>query len=316
MVISKEYDGRVMPFAVTSHLLHEAGADIQRKVIQHGADTPLVENYEYVYRNLRIEAWQYISEEESKVTYAMVRNMVIALENKLWQLDDVECDVALSRLVRGIAQPAGHGLIGFVDDPLTNGINGTVTSFPNGSNGTVAGLGADQWHCRVDDTLFVIRKNPNGRRMPTLESLQLLNEATRDLELQIDQRGGGDIRIEGGNYVYHYQGLTLEAHQWPGVQLPVTYDTVQNMVSGLKDCFWRVNYVESTIEIDRIGSRTIADVGFGIISFLPALNRANITIPTAGSATQNEISSGLPPSSTSNVTLGGLEKPASSVATA
>ncbi|KAL8830416.1 MAG: hypothetical protein Q9191_001445 [Dirinaria sp. TL-2023a] len=286
IVLSKQSDGRVMPFAETSRLLYEAGADIQRKVVQHGADTPLVDDYKYVHGKLYLEAWQDISEVETKVTYDMVRNMVRALESNLWQLDDVECDVALSRLVRGVAQPGGHGLIGFYDNTSTNGRNSTITSIINGSNGTARALGADSWEYPIGDTLFNIQKLTHGRRMPILESLQLLDEADRDLDSQIEQRGD-DTPIEGGEYFYLFGGLRLAARQYVGARVPVTYDTVKDMVTALKDCFWRVNYVESTLKISRISSRSLLTSGAGSISFQDILNRTNSSVSTFSSAARN-----------------------------
>ena len=278
-IMNQDTGGNRMPFELTSRLLHEADVDIQLKIARYGRNTPLVEEYEYRYQSLRLEASSFLSEGGFSVTYDRVGYMITALENKLWQLDDIECDVDIFLWNGDRWQDVGYGVLGFIADSTTNNLNRTGPSSSPSQN--ITALGLDKWECQVGNTLLVIRKNRNGRRMPVLESLQLLDEVSSNLKAEVDQHGG-ETRLVGGELTYYFQNLGLEAHEWPDAQVPVTYDMVVDMMTGLKDCFWRVNYVESTVDLYKIGSRVLARAGFGTISFRNVLNRTNSTRATVG----------------------------------
>ncbi len=308
MVITREEDGKRMPLTMSSQLITRAGKHIRSKIRQHGGNTPLLEDYEFIHRDLHIRAWQYMSEEEIKVTYKMVSDMITALRDNLLRIALGECSVDLGQMTEGKSHEAGGGSLGFLDDFATDGLNGTTPNSPNGANSTSSGslsgqngtnvtapnlsngsngttigpLGADAWEYRVPntDTLIIIGKLVYGRRMPLLGILQLLNHADADLRLEIDKHGG---RSPLGDNVYRFQedSLEVEAHKTTG---PLTYNMVRDLVTGLKDCFWHVNYVESAVDIYLVeGTRPDVHiyrkeiVGSGTISFREPRNRSNMT---------------------------------------
>lgn len=306
MVITREEDGKRMPLTMSSQLITQAGKDIRSKIRQHGGNTPLLEDYEFIHRDLHIRAWQYMSEEEIKVTYTMVSDMITALRDNLLRIALGECSVDLGQMIEGRSHEAGGGSLGFLDDFATDGLNGTTPNSPNGANSTSSGslsgqnrtnvtapnfsngsngttigpLGEDAWEYRVPNTDTFIIIGKYGRRMPLLGILQLLNHADADLRLKINEYGG---RTPLGDNVYRFQedSLEVEAHKTTG---PLTYNMVRDMVTGLKDCFWHVNYVESAIDIYRVeGTRPDGYIygkeifGSGTISFQEPRNRSNMT---------------------------------------
>lgn len=308
-MIIREEDGRRMPLTMASQLITQAGKDIRSKIRQHGGNIPLLEDYEFIHRNLHLRAWQYMSEEETKVTYTMVSDMISGLRDNLLRIALGECSIDLGQMIEGESHEAGGGSLGFLYDFATDSLNGTMPSSPNGTNGTFSGslsgpsgttatvtgprsgsngttigpLGNDQWEYRVPDsnTFIVIKKEPLGRRMPLLGILQLLDHADDvDLRDKIRQYGGHS-RLLDNRYIYHYENLELEAHETVG---PLTYIMIRDMVTGLKDCFWHVNYAESEVDIYRLeGTGTGGHdyekevVGSGTISFQGPRNRSNMT---------------------------------------
>lgn len=258
---------------MTSQLITQAGKDVRSKIRRHGGGTPLVADYEYVHRDLELRAWQYMSEEETQVTYTMVLDMITGLRDNLLRVALGECTVDLALMVGGEPREAGAGSLTFRHDLASNSSNGTMTSSSKGTNGTVTdisstqnvsnvtapslpggpdgaatiSLEADVWHCHMPNTRtqIVITKLPNGRTMPIMETLQLVNHAARDIRLKINQRGG-DPPLEHHGYTYEENGFAVQAHQSPG---PLTYQMVFDMMAGLSNCFWHVNYVESKVDI-------------------------------------------------------------------
>ena len=279
-----------MPFALTSRLLQEAGVDIQHKIAYYGPNIPLVESYEYRYRGLQLEAHNYLLDEEHFVAYETVSYMITALEDRLWELDDIECDVDIILVIDGRHEDVGYGVLRFIEGSTINGLNGTDPSVSSSPN--ITALGVNRWECQVGNTLLVIKKNSNGRRMPTLGSLQLLDEVSRTLEADVDQHGG-EARLLGREFTFYFENLGLEAYEWLDAQVPVTYDMVVDMVTGLKDFFWRVNYVESTVDLYYIGARLLARAGFGTISFRNARDRMNSTRAAVGAPSRNRTITGL-----------------------
>ena len=270
MWIQKNRPGWVMPAAKMSQLLRIAKRNIRNQIARYGGNTPLQHFFKIKQGDLQIEVGDEGSAKERQLTYNMVADMITALEENIWRVDDVECLVELSVLVQGQPRKVGLGLMGFISDPVTKGLNSTTLNSSTASNETeIVPLGADRWEYRDpnSDTLLVINKDTNGRRMPVLESLQLLQELDRDIELEADIRGM-ETPLVGGGYIYHYNNLDFEAHQWREAETPLTYNMVHDVVKGLKECFWRVNYVESTVEVYRVESpRSNVGAGFAKISF-------------------------------------------------
>lgn len=308
MVITREEDAKRMPLTMSSQLITQAGKDIRSKIRQHGGNTPLLADYEFIHRSLHIRAWQYMSHEETKVTYTMVSDMITALRDNLMRIALGECGVDLAQMIEGKPHEAGGGSVGFLDDFAPDGLNGALPNSPNGmnrtfpgslsaqngtnvaapnfsnrSNGTTIGpLGENIWNYRVPntDTVIIIGKMAYGRKLPLLGILQLLNHAHTDLRLQINKYGGNSPLVDN---IYRFQedSLEVEAHKTEG---PLTWNTVRDMVTGLIDCFWHVNYVESVIKIYRVqGTRSNVQlrrdkiVGSGTISFTEPRNQSNTT---------------------------------------
>lgn len=146
--------------------------------------------------------------------------------------------------------------------------NATPSSNPIGKS--ISPLRADQieYHVPNTDTNLVIRKVPQGRRMPEADSLQLLSLADARLQTFIN-RGLGDKPLEGGGYLLQHSVVGIVVHQLPG-HPPATYHQARDMIKGLKACLWQVNYVESTIQIWD-GDSPRVQVGWGTISFTKAL---------------------------------------------
>lgn len=308
MVIIREDDGKKMPLTMTSQLITQAGKDVRSKIRQHGADTALLEDYKFVHRDLQIRAWQYMSEEETKVTYTMVLDMITGLRDNLLRIALGECTMDLGKMIDGIAYEAGGGSLGFLysftKDDLNgtmpnspnetnrsssglligqNGANVTAPSFSNGSNGTTIGpLGDDSWEYRVPntDTFIILGRLAPGRRMPVLGTLRLLDHADADLQLQITKYGGHSP-LGDESYRFQEGSLEVQARKTAGL---LTWNMVRDMVTGLKVCFWHVNYVESAIDIYRVeGSRPDGHIytkeifGSGTISIKGLENRSNLT---------------------------------------
>lgn len=308
MVITREEDGKRMPLTMSSQLLTQAGKDVRSKIRQHGGNTPLLEDYEFIHRELQIRAWQYMSEEETKVTYTMISDMITALRDNLMRIALGECSVDLGQMIEGQSHEAGGGSVGFLNDFATDGPNGalldspdgtnrtfsgslsaqdgtnlTAPSLSNGSNGTKIGpLGEDRWSYRVPntDTFIVIGKLVHGRKLPILGILQLLNHAHADLQLKINKYGGNSPLIDN-KYRFQENSLEVEASETIG---PLTWNMVRDMVTGLQDCFWHVSYVESLINIYRVegpgphGPISREEmVGSGTISSTEPRNRSNMT---------------------------------------
>lgn len=119
--------------------------------------------------------------------------------------------------------------------------------------------------------------------MPTLESLQLLYLASEELGNIINEHGPDFVPADG-RYSKEYRGLRLQAQDWrlPHGR-PLTYGIIQDMVTGLKECFWRVSYVESLVDIYRAEGSPIYMVGRGVISVdTRSLNRIAPYLRVAG----------------------------------
>ena len=292
MWFQKEIPGWVMPTAKMSQLLRIAKRDIRRHVARYGGNTPLHHFFEMTQGDLQIAAWDEGSAEERQLTYDMVADMITALEENIWRVEDVECLVELSVLVRGQPRKVGLGWMGFISEAATKGLNSANLNSSTAPNETgKVPLGADRWVYRVPDseTLLIINKDTNGRRMPVLKSLQLLQDLGRDIQFEADIRGG-ESPLDGGRYIYYYDDLDFTARQWRDAETPLTYNMVVDVVKGLEQCFWRVNYVESTVEVYRVESpRFNVRAGFATISFhdVPDRNGLNETMQSS-SAASNE----------------------------
>ena len=288
MWIQKDRPGWVMPAAKTLQLLRIAKRDIRYQIARYGGNIPLQHFFEITQGDLQIGVWDEGSAREHQLTYDIVADMITALEENLWRVDDVECLVELSLLIRGRPRRVGLGLLGFIFEPATKGLNSTTLNPSTASNETgMVPLGADRWEYRVpnSETLLVINKDTNGRRMPVLKSLQLLQDLGRDIEFEADTRGG-ETPLVGGGYIYYYDNLDFEAHQRREAETPLTYNMVLDVVEGLKQCFWRVNYVESTVEVYRVESpRSNVNAGFATISFGDFLNRNGLNGTMQNSST-------------------------------
>ena len=144
-------------------------------------------------------------------------------------------------------------------------------------------LGAEWWEYHVPntDTLLVIRKIRGGRTLPVLESLQLLYLADARLKSIIDQQGEEDRPVDGG-FLFEHQHLYLVAHDQEFPSMRLTYGIIQNMVTGLKDSFWHVHYMESTVDVYRVEPGFVVNVGLGTIFW-----------PTVGPTTLNGLNPGL-----------------------
>ena len=290
MAIIKEQDASSIPSASLFQLLSRAGIEVHHIITRRGRDTPIVGDFIYFYESLVVEAWQYRSEQQYRVTYDTVLDMIAGLQQNLHILGNTECSVKLSPMVDGRPRLAGGGAI--------LSLNGTMSGFLNTTNQTAMDFGADQWDYDVpdSDTMIRIRKAPSGRTMPIAESLQLLHLATRDLQNLIGEHGG-DAFPEGGNYHVAHRNLDLEV-QDPDPSRPsrLPYSVIQDIVTGLKDCFWRVNYVESLLDVWRIDRASYIIAGHGAIS------GPNIPPPTLSGA-----SPGLQLPGHSNATTDGLQ---------
>lgn len=269
MTIQMAGQFRKLPEGVTARLLAEAYQDVRHQIVHFGGETQLSEAYEYTYQGLTLAAFSHGSPRETKykVTYIMVLNMITGLRENLRRINEVECTIDLAKKVGARIYPAGSGLLGYPDDTSLLSLNGTVPASSNGTNGTLVGLGADEYEFRVPgtNTLLIIRKAGSKSQMPVLETLQLLSHATADLETLMREHGV-NARLINGEFVTHHDNFVLEAHEPRIPQVPLTYDIVQDMVTGLKDCFWRLNYVESTVDIYRLGQQSVIQVGSGILS--------------------------------------------------
>ena len=267
MAIIKEGDAKSMPSSSLFELLDRASMEVQHTIARRGGDTPTTGDYIYFYGLLAVEAWQYRSEQQYRVTYDTVSDMIVGLQQNLQRLGNAECSVNLSPMVDGRARPAGGGTINFIGPRSELSLNGIMSGFLNTTNQTATDLGVDQWDYDVpnSDTMIRIKKARVGRTMPVAESLQLLHIATRDLHSLIEAHGA-DAFPEGGNYHLVYRNLHLEVHDSnPSGPSRLPYSVIQDTVTGLKDCFWRVNYVESLLYVWRIERASYVAAGHGAI---------------------------------------------------
>ena len=268
-----------MPSEMLKGLLNKAKIDVQGKIAKYGGDTQLSTDYKKFHQEIFLEVWQDRSEGDYRVTYDAVLDMIVGLQKNVERLNNVECVVSVSPVVGATSRPSGVGTVRFGRHPQTNR-SGMVSSSSNETKETITYLGADRWEYRVPNTAtaIIIKKHLTGRTMPLLESLQLLYLASEDLGNLINERGPDAVPAHG-RYLKIYRGLHLEAQDWrlPHGR-PLTYSIIQDMVTGLKDCFWRVNYVESFVDIYRLDGSPLYMVGQGAIyeptTPLTALNGA------------------------------------------
>ena len=290
MTVKKAGSYRRMPDLLVDTVLYNAYQDIKHRIAHYGGNTPLPDNYEYSRGGLTVAVWQNKSPEATqyKVTYQTVKDMILGLQVGLWQIENIECAVDLERVVDGGNHAIGHGSLMFqVGFSQISSNNATVLRPDNGFNRTAVNLGADRWEYHVPntDTLLVIKKRSGGRTLPVLESLQLLDLADAKLKNIIDQQGGEDRPVDGG-FLFEHQHLYLEAQDYGIPLMRLTYGITQDMVSGLKDSFWHVNYMESTVDLYRIGPGFAVNVGLGTISWPTVrptiLNGSNPRLPLPG----------------------------------
>ena len=268
MAIIKEQDAKSMPSSSLFQLLNRASMEVQHIITRRGGDTPIMGDYIYFYGLLVVEAWQYRSEQQYRVTYDAVLDMIVGLQQNLQRLGHAECSVNLSPMVDGRPRPAGGGAISYVGPRAELSLNGIMSGFLDTTNQTATDLEAEQWDYDIpdSDTRIRIRKIPSGRTMPLAESLQLLHRATRDLENLIEEYGG-DAFPGGGNYHLVHRNLHLEVQDSnPTRPSRLPYSVIQDIVTGLKDCFWRVNYTESLLYVWRIERASYVIAGHGAIS--------------------------------------------------
>ena len=320
MIIQKAGKFRKMSEATTSALLLQAYQEVQHLAVLSGGNNPISEDYTYPYRGLNLAAWSHGSPRQTryKVTYNMISDMIIGLQGNLRRLNDVECTVDLWMVANGRNYPAGTGVLTFADDAVADSPNATASNAsPNVTNEVITNLSADRWEYHVPgtSTLLVIQKTYAARTLPVLESLQLFDQASAQIRNNITEYGR-DARLVNGRFISIYKTLSLQAYERSPPTEPLTYDMVNDVVTGLKDCFWRVNYAEASFSIDRITDYTAIGLGYGFITFKNAPILSNLTSSGGGFAPLNASSINLQLPGNSGGTSDSLEPQSTGSATA
>ena len=271
LLIRKDHDGRTMSMMQISQLLQRASTDIEDKIAQYGGGGPLLGDYIYYAGDLVVEAWQFRSEVEYRVTYNVVLDMVTGLQNNIGRLDDVECGISLSPMIGKLPRAAGAGVLRFADGSAKFGSNGTNSGFSNAASQTTASLGAldrYQFSIRDGETYMTARKTVSYRRMPDLMVDTVLYKVYQDMELQIAHHGGNTPLSD--DYEYSRGGLTLAVWQNKSseeTQYEITYQTVRNMVTGLRAGLWHIENIECALDVERVADGRNLEIGHGSLMF-------------------------------------------------
>lgn len=267
--ITKDDDARAMDSGMIAILLRGALADVQSKITDlgmHGGETPLSAKYEYAYRELVLEAWQYMSEEEYWVTYNTVLDMITGLQQNLeTRLNNVECTIDLQPIIRGHLREAGAGVIRFADSLGLIRPSGTASNMTNRANETLTEYRVET---QVHDTSMVIQMGGRYRQMPKSTTTRLLDDAYQDAKHQA-VHFGGETPLEKP-YEYTYRDLTLAAfsHGSPRqTRYKVTYNMVSDMITGLRANLQRLNGVECTVDLAKAINGRKYPAGSGSLEF-------------------------------------------------
>ncbi|KAL8830188.1 MAG: hypothetical protein Q9191_001569 [Dirinaria sp. TL-2023a] len=256
-----------MPYAAVSQILESANADVLNLIAQHGGDTPLVEAYNFVRDELRIEAWQYVSETHYKVTYDTLFDMITGLERNLMRLNDRECSVALEPVIGGLPREAGNGLIGFVENSALS--NGTSLNSQKTTNST---LGVSQVKAQIRDTAMTIQQYGRRRQMSVASISAILTDAYSDVRHQILHYGEDTALSE--EYQHTLQGLKVAAwsHRSPReTKYQVTYGMMCDMITGLRANLRQLDDVECAVDLAKVVGDRIYPAGSGALAFSDAL---------------------------------------------
>lgn len=103
--------------------------------------------------------------------------------------------------------------------------------------------------------------------MPSAQLSQLLDEASVKIEDKIMQYGGEHPLL--GDYVDFFGDLLIEAWQYRSVTgQRVTYNTIFDMIVGLKESLGRLDDVESNVYLFRMIEGRPRRAGAGLIRFV------------------------------------------------
>lgn len=144
MTFKKDRDGRTMPSEMINELLKEAKLDVQGKIVKYGGDTRFLMDYQTFHQGVLLEAWQDHSEENYRLTYDAVLDMIVGLQKNIERLNNVECTMSLSLVVGGRSRLSGRGVVRFGSHSHTSR-NRRISSSFNRTKEMVNHLGADRW---------------------------------------------------------------------------------------------------------------------------------------------------------------------------
>ena len=290
MELQVEEDSKQMPYTAVSQVLEGANADILSLIAQHGGDTPLVETYSFTRAALHIQAWQYMSEEQYKVTYNALFDMVTALERNLARLSDRECSVAVEPVIGGLPREAGYGLISFVDDSSPSLSNGTLSGSAETRNDT---LKISQVKTRIRDTSMTLEKTGRRRQMPVASISAVLTDAYSDVRHQILHYREDTPLPEDYQYISRGLKVTASSYRPPReTRYKVTYGMVCDMIMGLRANLRQLDDAECSVDLAKVVGDRIYPAGSGALTFSDGLleigSNSNGSI-SSSSATKDKI---------------------------
>lgn len=107
-----------------------------------------------------------------------------------------------------------------------------------------------------------------GQGMPAANVSSHLQAASVDIRGEIAY-WGGYRRLQGGAYEFAHAGLRIRAWQWPEDRdLQVTYDIVEDMITGLEISLQRLGYRECGVTLYAVVEWREFQVGKGTLGLV------------------------------------------------